>query len=133
MKMLVFAAAAAALIAVPAAAQPPPKGWVGPLSTPSILCDTRAQVESIVDAFEQGTEAGTARFAELFQTMNNRQEPTCAIAALRTVVAVDSTDLGQLSIAGAELFGWIVHIQNGAGEGFYLYLESPAEALKNTI
>jgi hypothetical protein len=121
MKMPVFAAAVAALIAVPAAAQPPPKGWVGPLSTPSILCDTRAQVESIVDAFEHGTEAGTARFAELFQTMNNRQEPTCAIAALRTVVAVDSTDLGQLSIAGESF-----------SDGSFTYRTGPAKVSIST-
>ena len=126
-------AAAAMLTAVPAAAQPPPQGWVGELSKPSILCDTSAQVQSIVDAFEQDSGRGVERFAELFSTMNHRREPTCAVTVVPIAEAAESTDLGKLEIGGAELFGWIVHIRNEAGDGFYLYLETPAEALKNTI
>jgi hypothetical protein len=29
--------------------------------------------------------------------------------------------------------GWMVHIRNDAGKGFYLFVEYPGEALRNTI
>jgi hypothetical protein len=125
--------AAAALFAAPANAQPPPQGWVGALAKPSILCDTSAQLQSIVDAFERSVEAGTARFAELFRIKNQRREPTCAVVASPIVMNVGSSELGRLSFAGAELYGWILHVKNDGGEGYYLYLETPGEALQDTI
>lgn len=126
-------AAATLLLAASASAQPPPQGWVGALSKPSILCDTSAQVQSIVDAFEAGTDAGRARFAQLSGQMNSRQEPTCAVVAAQIAQTGEAKDLGHVKIAGTDLYGWIIHIENDVGEGYYLYLESPLEALKNTI
>ena len=90
MKVPVFAAAAL-LLAAPANAQPPPQGWVGALSEPSILCDTSAQVQSIVDAFEAGTNAGKARFVELFKQKNDRHEPACAVVAVQVAHTGAST------------------------------------------
>jgi len=125
--------AAALLVSASANAQPPPQGWVGALAQPSILCDTSAQVRSIVDAFETGTDAGKDRLVQLFQQMNNRHEPTCAVVAIQLAMTAESTDLGRVKIAGNDLFGWIIHVKNQSGDGYYLYLESPTEALKNTI
>ncbi len=124
--------AAVALCAAPASAQPPPLGWTGAFATPSILCDTRAQLQSIVDAFGEGAEAGAARFDELFSLPNHRHEPTCAITSVLGV-ALETTELGLLSFGDSELYGWMIHVRNDAGSGFYLYLESPAAALQNTI
>ena len=126
-------AAAALLLAAPANAQPPRQGWVGALSEPSILCDTSAQVQSIVDAFEAGTDAGKARLVQLFKLMNSKHEPTCAVVAVKVAKAGGSKTLGHVKIAGTDFYGWIVHVENRVGEGYYLYLESPYEALKNTI
>ena len=126
-------ATAILLLAAPANAQPPPWGWVGAFPRPSILCDTSEEVQSILTAFETGVGAGAARFAELYRKINTRREPTCAVTSIRTATAVGSTTLGRVSIAGNEGYGWIVHIKNGASDGYYLYLESRAEALKNTI
>jgi len=126
-------AAALTVAAGAANAQPPPEGWIGAVSQPSILCDTSAQVQSIVDAFKLGADRGTERFAELFSTLNEYQEPTCAVTIVPIAEATGSTDLGKLTIGGTEVYGWIVHIRNGAGDGFYLHLETPAQALQGTI
>ena len=74
-----------------------------------------------------------AKFGELFATMNERREPTCAVTVVPAAVTAESIDLGKLNIAGDDVYGWIVHIHNNVGEAFYLYLESPMQALKNTI
>ena len=132
MKALTFALAATAF-AGSAFAQPPQIGSVSAFPTPSILCDTSEQIQSILTAFEGGVEAGTERFAELYTLQNHLREPTCAIAAIRVGLAVGSENLGRVEIGGAEFYGWIVHIENAAGAAYYLYLESPAEALRNTI
>jgi hypothetical protein len=125
-------AAAISLLAAPANAQPPSVGSVGALPT-SILCDTREQVHSILNAFEKGVEAGTSRFSELYRQINMRREPTCAVTSVGTAAATGSEELGPVSIGGGEVYAWIVHLKNGSGNAYYLYLESPAEALKNTI
>jgi hypothetical protein len=132
MKAAALALAATAL-AGSAFAQPPKQGWVGAFPTPSILCDTSEQVQSILTAFEGGVEAGTARFAELYVLQNHLREPTCAIAAVRVGLAVESENLGRVEIGGAEFYGWIVHIENAAGNAYYLHLESPAEVLRSSI
>jgi hypothetical protein len=126
-------AAALALSTAPAAAQPPISGAVSALPGPSIVCDTQAQLRSIVAAFELGAEAGEAKFVELFTLKNTRSEPTCAIMSIGAAMTVESTSLGMLDLAGGQVYGWIVHIANEVGDGYYLHLESPAEALRDTI
>lgn len=133
MKKLALAAAAAAFFAAPANAQPPPVGWLGGFPNPSILCDTSAQVQSILTAFEEGVEAGQARFVELYERMNHLREPTCAITGVRMGLAIESQTVGWLEIGGKKFYGWIIHIENGGGNAYYLYLETPKEALKNSI
>jgi hypothetical protein len=123
----------AMLFAAPAVAQPPPLGWVGALSQPSILCDTSDQVQSIVDAFAIGPERGRARFAALVATINDKNEPTCALTAVPLAESAGSTQLGVVRIGDVDLYGWIVRVRNGGAEGFYLHLETPEHALKNTI
>ena len=126
-------AAAIVFLTAPANAQPPPQGWIGALSQPSILCDTSAQVQSIVDAFGTGTDAGKARLVQLFKQMNSKHEPTCAVVAVQAAQTAETRALGRVRIAGADVYGWIIHVENRVGEGYYLYLESPLKALKNTI
>ena len=126
-------AVALVVFAAPVNAQPPPEGSISQISQPSIVCDTSAQVKSIVDAFERGPDQGAARFGELFATMNEKREPTCAVTRVPAAMTAESIDLGKIEIAGDDVYGWIVHIHNNVGEGFYLYLESPMQALKNTI
>src|SRR5690348_9994261 len=117
-------AAAVLIMAGAASAQPPPQGWVGALATPSILCDTSAQVRSIVDAFGTGADAGKDRFAQLFKVMNTKHEPTCAVVSIQLAQTADSSSLGHVTINGSDLFAWIVHVKNQTGDGYYLYLES---------
>jgi hypothetical protein len=132
MKVSVLATAAT-LFAASAAAQPPQQGWVGELSQPSILCDTSDQVQSIVDAFAIGPERGRARFAALVATINDYNEPTCALTAVPLAESAGSIQLGIVRIGDVDLYGWIVHLRKGGAEGFYLHLETPAHALKGTI
>jgi len=106
---------------------------MGEFGTPSILCDTKDQLQSIVDAFDRGVDAGQARYNVLYGIQNGKHEPVCAITALRNIVAGESVDMGTLSFAGGAIHGWAVHVGNGAGDGYYLFLESNTEAMKNTI
>ena len=126
-------AATILLLAAPASAQPPPPGWIGAFPRPSILCDTSDQVHSILNAFEQDLETGAAKFTELYRTINSRREPTCAVTAVRIGIVAASEAVGPVSIAGNKFYGWIVHIGNGVGDGYYLHLEPRAVALKNWI
>jgi hypothetical protein len=126
-------AASAIALASSAYAGPPPKGYQGGFERASILCDTAEQLQSIIDAFELGPEAAQARYGELFATMNEKREPTCAVTAIRTATTGDATELGTFEIDGTEFRGWSVHIANDAGEGYYLYLESPKVQLMKTI
>jgi hypothetical protein len=125
-------AAAIPLLAASANAQPPSVGSVGAFPT-SIVCDTREEVHSILSAFDKGVEAGTTRFAQLYRKVNTRREPTCAVTSVGSAAAEGLETLGPVKIAGDEVYGWIVHIEAGAGDAYYLYLEPRAEALKNTI
>jgi hypothetical protein len=125
--------AALSLLALPAAAQPPPIGSVASIAAPSIVCDTSAQLQSIVEAFEQSLKAGEAKYLALFGQKNARSEPTCAIVPINIALTVESKSLGRLALADGDVYAWIVHIANDAGEAYYLYLEPPAKALRNTI
>jgi hypothetical protein len=130
MKRLALAAVAA-LLAGTTAAQPPPQGWTGQFSA-SILCDTQEQLQSIVDAFDEGADAAERRFEELYRRQNERSEPTCAVVAV-VAVATDTKKLGLIDLGEGKAYGWIVRVANGAAEGYYLYLESRIEALRNSI
>ena len=125
-------AAAMAMTAAAANAQPPQEGWVGTVSQPSILCDTSAQVQSIVDAFELSPDRGSARFAELFATMNEHREPTCAV----TIVPIAEATAELLPIGGKDVraqrkvtaLALAPHLHEiGAGLGFSHRVGVPAE------
>ena len=132
--MKTFALGAAfAFFALPAAAQPPPSGSIATVAAPSIVCDTPVQLQSIVDAFKQSSKAGEAKYVELFTKKNELKEPTCAVIPVNIALTVESKSLGRLALADGEVYAWIVHIANEAGEAYYLYLESPTKALRNTI
>jgi hypothetical protein len=126
---------AAAIIATasPASAQPPAAGWIGPLQQPSILCDTPAQLRAIVAAFVENQDAGLAKFTELYRTINERSEPACAITMVQAAETGDAIDLGQVEIGGTLVLAWILPVSNEVGNGVYLYLESQAERLSNSI
>lgn len=126
-------AASAMLLAGAAYAGPPPQGYRGGFEQASILCDTQEQLQSIVEAFGEGTGAAQARYSELFATRNAKSEPTCAFAAVRVAVTGESLDLGSFEIDGSEFHAWSVHIRNVAGEGYYLHLERTKDLLMNTI
>jgi hypothetical protein len=125
----------AALLALtsPVAAGPPPEGWQGPLTRASILCDTAEQLVSIFDAFEAGPDEAKSRYVELFTLRNARNEPTCAVTAIRHMTAGESSELGLIEIDGSRFRGWAVHVRNRSGSGYYLYLESERHYLDKMI
>ena len=133
MKRLFIAAAVALWTAVSANAQPPHSGAVRPYPVPSILCDTREQLQSILAAFGQSDDVGVQRFVELYRTINDKREPTCAVTAVGVVKTLDVIELGRFRFGGTDFYGWSAHIRSGASEGHYLYLETVAEALKEYI
>jgi hypothetical protein len=132
MKHLVLAASAV-LLASSVHAGPPVRGYQGGLHRPSILCDTQDQLKSIIAAFGQGLGAAQARYSELFATMNDKREPTCAVAAVRIATTGESIDLGTFVVDGSEFRAWSVHIRNTAGEGYYLHVERTKDLLMKTI
>jgi hypothetical protein len=129
----IILAASAVLLASTAHAGPPVQGYQGGFHRPSILCDTQEQLQSIIQAFEQGLGAAQARYSELFATMNDKREPTCAVAVVRVATTGDSIDLGTFSVHGSEFRAWSVHIHNTAGEGYYLHIERTKDLLMKTI
>jgi hypothetical protein len=132
MKRIVLAASAA-LLASTVHAGPPVVGYQGGLHRPSILCDTQEQLKSIISAFNQGLGAAQARYSELFSTMNDKREPTCAVAAVRVATTGKSLDLGTFIVDGSEFRAWSVHVRNTAGEGYYLHIERTKDLLMKTI
>ena len=129
----IILAASAVLLATAAHAGPPVRGYQGGLHRPSILCDTQEQLQSIIQAFDQGLGAAQARYGELFATMNDKSEPTCAVAAVRVATTGESIDLGTFIVDGSEFRAWSVHIRNTAGEGYYLHIERTKDLLMKTI
>src|SRR5688572_20618342 len=132
MKRLILAASAV-LLASTVHAGPPVRGYQGGLHRPSILCDTEEQLKSIIEAFGKGLGAAQARYSELFATMNDKREPTCAVAAVRVATTGESIDLGTFSVDGSQFRAWSVHIHNTAGEGYYLHIERIKDLLMKTI
>jgi hypothetical protein len=129
----IILAASAVLLASTVHAGPPVRGYQGGLHRPSILCDTQEQLQSIIEAFGEGLGAAQARYGELFATMNDKSEPTCAVAAVRVAKTGESIDLGTFMVDGSEFRAWGVHISNTAGEGYYLHIERTKDLLMKTI
>ena len=117
----------------PASAGPPPEGWQGALARASILCDTAEQLDSIFAAFEESPDQAKTSYVELFTLRNHRNEPTCAVTAIRHMTAGESSELGTVDIEGSKFRGWAVHVRNRSGDGYYLYLESERHYIDKMI
>ncbi len=127
MKTTLALAALAAIIVSPVLAETPPpeKGWYGTFSNAMIVCDTQAQIVSIVDAAKAKPNGGAqAKYDELKIIKDAKGEPACAIGRLGPVAVGESVDLGKVEfIAGKWAHGWAVHIGTAQGEWWILYLD----------
>jgi hypothetical protein len=120
-------------LASPAAAGPPSAGFRDILAPASILCDTTEQLTTIFTALEIGPEEAQTKYIELYATLNDKREPTCAVTIVRRIMVGESTPLGRVEISGATFQAWSVHVTNARGEGFYLHLEQVGPKLSQMI
>ena len=91
----IILAASAVLLASTADAGPPVRGYQGGLHRPSILCDTQEQLQSIIQAFDQGLGIDGAAaqcsdaLADALIVAGTPDECVPAIAELRDLAAAE--------------------------------------------
>lgn len=104
-----------------ALAQPPATGsthtFYDPVFTGTVFCDTLEQVRHIAMA-----EAPTEIFRDYLLTVNDYNEPTCAVI-VPTGIVVDVRPLGVMRRDGLRFNAWAIETRVGALIGFALYLE----------
>jgi hypothetical protein len=121
-------AALAASIALPCFADetgPPAPGSTAMLPNPVLVCDTQAQIASVVDAAKAQPDGGAkAKYDEFKSTMDAKGEPTCIIEHVIGAPVSESTDMGTFQFMPDHWFhGWAVHIGDESANGWMLYLE----------
>jgi hypothetical protein len=111
--------------AAPATAAPP-STWYNSAPDTVIVCDSEAQIRSIVEAGRRDNDGGAFnQFSAYTKQMNAAREPACTIINVNVAVA-ESVELGTFHIfADIARRGWAVHIKRGPAEGWMLYTEAP--------
>jgi hypothetical protein len=94
------------------------------LTIGGILCDTEAQVRTIVSANQQSTDAMRAAFQKLNAQLNPHNEPTCSVEQIpHTLLSVPkSIDVGPWPENGQVLEAFILHIQVDTIDAWFMYL-----------
>ncbi len=116
-----LAGAALMLMAVPAMASPPPIGWQGNMK-PAILCDKQEQIKDIFEALRVSEASAAQKYAVYLAQKNAKDEPTCVVSATQGMYG-KRAGLGEVTVSGATLKAWALHVLNPVGEGWLLYME----------
>jgi len=95
-----------------------------PLTIAGILCDTEAQVRSIVTANLQNAEAMRSAFQALNNQRNSQNQPVCSIEEIPHMLlsVPQSIDVGPWPENGQVLEAFILHIQVESVDAWFLYL-----------
>jgi hypothetical protein len=102
----------------------PTQAQVAPATISGILCDTQAQVRTIVSANQQSGDAMRAAFQQLNMQLNSANMPACSIQQVpHTMVSVpQSIDIGPWPENGQLLEAFVLHIQQNGFDGWFMYL-----------
>ena len=99
-----------------AQAAPPDEGQYRQFNEPIIACDTRPQVDEVVQAIKDGKLPEKLR--ELHEQVDSANEPVCIYAPIGPVAFGDSVHIGQIHDHDRLVDTWIVHVGNQKAE-FY--------------
>jgi hypothetical protein len=91
-----------------------------PATIPGILCDTEAELRSIVAANQESNDAMQAAFQRLNMQLNAQHQPACAVQQMpHTSLSVPkSIDLGSWPENGQAMEAFGLHIQDGTDHWF---------------
>lgn len=92
-----------------------------------LLCNTMAQLQSIVDASKTNPEAANVIYRELVATPDEKGEPTCAFVDLDGVSATDAKTLGVLKTEDGEFDAVGLHVKGKNNSEGWLMVVKPAE------
>ena len=106
-----------------------------PLTIGGILCDTEAQVRTIVSANRQSGDAMRAAFQQLNTQLNSQQKPACSLQQVpHTMLSVpNSIDIGPWPEGGQVMEAFTLHIQVDNIDAWFMYLAPRAVVPNNGI
>lgn len=104
-----------------ARAAPPEQGTYQALTTPIIACDTKAQMQEVVEAVKGGTLQ--AKLQEMTAIRDDYNEPVCVYSPLSPVAFGESDHIGQIKDHDRTIDAWIAHVGNQHAEFYILWGE----------
>jgi hypothetical protein len=117
-------ASSALLIAAVCGFTSPSRAQDVPLTIPGILCDTEAEVGTIVTANLQSGDAMRTAFQQLNMQLNSQGKPACSSQQVpHTQVSIPkSIDMGPWPDSGQVLEAFVLRIQTDSIDGWFMYL-----------
>jgi hypothetical protein len=103
---------------------PPAAAQVAPPSIAGILCETQAEVRTIVAANQQSGDAMRSAFQQLSGQLNAQNKPACSIQQVpHNLVSVpQSIDIGPWPENGQSMEAFALHIQQNGVDAWFMYL-----------
>ncbi len=115
-------------------AEPPPPMWSGALPVSAVVCDTKEQAVSIIEAGRDNAEGMLKKYNELLNTLDARKEPTCADTPPFFMVINEREDKGISHAAnGTLMHTWVVHGGNPLGDFWFIYAQAVSDAPDTSI
>lgn len=116
--------AAALMAAGMSGVSAPVRAQVAPPSIAGILCDTQAEVRTIVSANQQSGDAMRSAFQQLNNRLNSQNQPACSIQQVpHNLVSVpQSIDIGPWPENGQSMEAFALHIQQNGVDAWFMYL-----------
>ena len=106
---------------------PSPRAQSVPSAIGGILCDTQAELRTIVSANQQGSDAMRSALQQLNTQLNANNQPACSVQQVpHTMVSVpQSIDIGQWPENGQTMEAFALHLQQDGFDGWFMYLAPP--------
>ena len=124
MKLTIRLTAAALMAAGMCGVTAPVRAQVAPPSIAGILCDTQAEVRTIVSANQQSGDAMRSAFQQLSTQLNAQNKPACSLQQVpHNLVSVpQSIDIGPWPENGQSMEAFALHIQQSGVDAWFMYL-----------
>jgi hypothetical protein len=118
---IMIAAAALLSLSGMAKADPPDAGSYRAISIPIIACDTRAQMDEVVQSVKDGKLL--VKLQEMNAIRDDHNEPVCIYSPLGSVAFGESVHLGQIQDHERTINAWISHVGNQRADFYVLWGE----------
>ncbi len=94
----------------------------------AVACDTKQQVEDIIDAGREPGVGMLKKFSEYADLIDAKGEPSCANAMLPPLTVVEVEDEGLTQVAdNPEIHSWAIRVAHGNISVWILYREKATE------